>query len=120
MAARLAVAKARAGGLGRRTGLVIGADQIAEIEEAADHGLLARVVPDRLARLDPGVDRPQAMPFPILIVVIAGTAEGRVDGELVTAPAGHAVFVPPHAPHQWWNELEEPAEAILIMFGEGA
>ena len=79
--------------------------------------IYSRIEPGETIRDDP---REQAMPFPILIVVIRGTAEGRVDGQEVTVPAGNAVFVPPLAPHRWWNEHEEPAEAILIMFGEGA
>ncbi len=79
--------------------------------------IYSRIEPGETIRDDP---REQAMPFPILIIVMSGTAEGRVDGERVTAPAGNAIFVPPFAPHVWWNELQEPAEAILVMFGEGA
>lgn len=77
----------------------------------------SRIEPGTTIRDDP---REQAMPFPILIVVIGGTAEGNVDGQPVSLSAGNAVFVPPFAPHRWWNDSEEAAEAILIMFGDGA
>jgi uncharacterized RmlC-like cupin family protein len=43
-----------------------------------------------------------------------------VDGHPVTVSAGNVVFVPPFAPHKWWNNGDEAAEAILIMFGDGA
>lgn len=77
----------------------------------------SRIDPGGRVRDDP---REQAMPFPMLIFVINGTAEGEVDGTRVTLGAGNAVFIPPHATHLWWNDTEEPAEAILVMFGEGA
>lgn len=76
-----------------------------------------RVVPGGRVRDDP---REQAMPFPMLIVGVEGTAEGEVDGRRVTLPAGNAVFVPPNVNHLWWNDTDKPAAAILIMFGEGA
>lgn len=31
-----------------------------------------------------------------------------------------AVHIPAGTRHQFWNEDEEPAECILIMFGKGA
>jgi mannose-6-phosphate isomerase-like protein (cupin superfamily) len=33
---------------------------------------------------------------------------------------GMAVYIPAGMAHQVWNEDEEPAECILIMFGKGA
>ncbi|MEM8668035.1 MAG: cupin domain-containing protein [Planctomycetota bacterium] len=62
----------------------------------------------------------QAMPFPILAIATRGVTEGEVDGKRVSLPAGNAVFIPAHAQHKWWNESDEPAEAIVVMFGEGA
>ena len=64
--------------------------------------------------------REMAMPFPILVVGVGGTAEGEVDGKRVSLPAGNAVFVPPNVKHLWWNDTDQDAEAILIMFGKGA
>ena len=64
--------------------------------------------------------REQAMPFPMMGVLIKGTAKGIVDGEPITVSAGNTVFIPANVHHKWWNEGSEPVELILIMFGEGA
>ncbi|MEM9302652.1 MAG: cupin domain-containing protein [Pseudomonadota bacterium] len=79
--------------------------------------IYSRIDPGGRVRDDP---REMAMPFLIMIAVIEGVAEGEVDGERVTVPAGNVVFVPPHATHLWWNDTDEPAAALLIMFGDGA
>lgn len=76
-----------------------------------------RLEPGDRAREDP---REMAMPFPMLAVGVSGTAEGEVDGTRLSLPAGNSVFIPPNVMHRWWNETEKSAEAILIMFGEGA
>lgn len=77
----------------------------------------SRVDPGGRVRDDP---REMAMPFPMLIIGVRGTAEGEVDGHRVSLPAGNAVFVPPNVNHLWWNDTDEAAEAILVMFGDGA
>lgn len=64
--------------------------------------------------------REQAMPFPMMGVLIKGTAKGIVDGEPITVSAGNTVFIPANVHHKWWNETDTPVELILIMFGEGA
>ena len=64
--------------------------------------------------------REQAMPFPMMGVLIKGTAKGIVDGEPVTVNEGQTVFIPANVHHKWWNESDEDVELILIMFGEGA
>lgn len=64
--------------------------------------------------------REQAMPFPMMGVLIKGTAKGIVDGEPITVSEGNTVFVPANVHHKWWNESDENVELILIMFGEGA
>lgn len=64
--------------------------------------------------------REQAAPFPMMGVVIKGTAKGIVDGVPVTVTEGNTVFIPAFVNHKWWNETEEPCEVILIMFGKGA
>lgn len=61
-----------------------------------------------------------AMPFPMLVIGVDGTAEGELGGTRVSLPAGNAVFVPANVNHRWWNETDEPAEAVVVMFGEGA
>ena len=63
--------------------------------------------------------REQAMPFPMMGVLIKGTAKGVVDGEPITVSEGNTVFIPANVHHKWWNESNEPCELILIMFGEG-
>ena len=64
--------------------------------------------------------REQAMPFPMMGVMIKGTAKGIVDGEPITVSEGNTVFIPANVHHKWWNESEENVELILIMFGKGA
>ncbi|MEL6811031.1 MAG: cupin domain-containing protein [Bacteroidota bacterium] len=64
--------------------------------------------------------REQAMPFPMMGVMIKGTAKGIVDGEPITVTEGNTVFIPANVHHKWWNESDEPVELILIMFGKGA
>lgn len=64
--------------------------------------------------------REQAMPFPMMGVMIKGTAKGIVDGEPVTVSEGNTVFIPANVHHKWWNETKESVELILIMFGKGA
>ncbi len=64
--------------------------------------------------------REQAMPFPMMGVMIKGTAKGIVDGESITVSEGNTVFIPANVHHKWWNESDTPVELILIMFGKGA
>ena len=64
--------------------------------------------------------REQAMPFPMMGVLIKGTAKGIVDGEPITVSEGNTVFIPANVHHKWWNETDESVELILIMFGKGA
>ncbi len=64
--------------------------------------------------------REQAMPFPMMGVLIKGTAKGIVDGAPITVSEGNTVFIPANVHHKWWNESDEPVELILIMFGKGA
>lgn len=71
-------------------------------------------------RVDNGPGQPIVVPFPAMIVAVKGCAKGTVAGEPVEACAGEAIFIPPMTPYEWWNEGEEPVEAILLFFGEGA
>lgn len=64
--------------------------------------------------------REQAMPFPMMGILIKGTAKGIVDGEPITVTEGNTVFIPANVHHKWWNDTDEAVELILIMFGKGA
>ncbi len=76
-----------------------------------------RVEPGERVRDDP---QEQAAPFPMMAIVVRGKSVGEVDGQRVTVTAGQAVFIPASVQHRWWNDTEEAAELILIMFGENA
>lgn len=76
-----------------------------------------RVEPGERVRDDP---REMAMPFPMLVVGVDGTAQGEVDGKPVSLAAGNTIFIPANVNHRWWNETDKPSEAVLIMFGDGA
>lgn len=67
-----------------------------------------------------GPGRPLIAPFTTLVFVTEGKVNGKVNDKPVTAKAGEMIFIPAMTPHEWWNENEEPAEAILIFFGKGA
>lgn len=76
-------------------------------------------------RVEPGErvrDNPNEMaaPFPMMAIATKGTTVGEVDGRRVTLSEGQTVFIPAHVDHKWWNESNTAAEAVLIMFGEGA
>lgn len=64
--------------------------------------------------------RMQANPFPSMLIGISGRCEAKIDGETVVLEAGHMLFIPPNVKHEFWNEHDEPAQAILLMFGDGA
>ncbi|MEM7202081.1 MAG: cupin domain-containing protein [Planctomycetota bacterium] len=71
-------------------------------------------------RVNNGPGQPMLVPFPILVVGIKGRAIGTMNGKPVEAKAGEVVFIPPLTPYEWWNEDDEPCEALLVMFGAGA
>jgi len=63
--------------------------------------------------------RDQVNPFPTMIIGLRGRAMSKVGGvEKVLVP-GQMMFVPPGTAHEAWNPFDEPAEFILLMFGEG-
>lgn len=71
-------------------------------------------------RVNNGPGQPMIVPFPVMVVGVRGCAKGTMNGEPVEAKAGEVVFIPPMTPYEWWNDDDEPAEAILLMFGRGA
>jgi mannose-6-phosphate isomerase-like protein (cupin superfamily) len=62
----------------------------------------------------------QTNPFPTMIIGIRGKAVAKVGGREVTMQAGQMAFVPAGVSHEAWNPYDEPAEVIILMFGEGA
>jgi mannose-6-phosphate isomerase-like protein (cupin superfamily) len=62
----------------------------------------------------------QVNPFPTLFIGLRGKALMRVGGVEKAVSAGQAVFVPPGTAHEAWNPFDEPAEFIILMFGDGA
>lgn len=64
--------------------------------------------------------RDQVNPFPTMIISLRGRAMAKVGGiERVLEP-GQMVFIPPGTAHEAWNPFDEPAEFIILMFGDGA
>jgi hypothetical protein len=64
--------------------------------------------------------RDRANPFPTMIIGIRGKAMVMIGGKEVVLGAGQMVFIPAGVSHEAWNPNAEPAEIILLMFGEGA
>ena len=62
----------------------------------------------------------QKNPFPTLAIFISGQAQAKIGGEERTLQSGECVFIPAGISHEFWNNKEEAAEFIIIMFGEGA
>lgn len=62
----------------------------------------------------------QTNPFASMFIMLRGKAEARVGGKQLTLPAGQMMFVPAGVAHEFWNPSDEPAEMIILMFGEGA
>jgi mannose-6-phosphate isomerase-like protein (cupin superfamily) len=62
----------------------------------------------------------QVNPFPTLAVFTSGEAEARIGGKYLKIGEGTSVFIPAGTAHEFWNESKEPAEFIILMFGEGA
>ncbi|MEL6868288.1 MAG: hypothetical protein AAFO81_00670 [Pseudomonadota bacterium] len=61
-----------------------------------------------------------AVPFPRLLVTLAGTMTGTVGGAEFVAPAGQFVFVPPNLPAHVWNDGDQQLDLMFLMFGDGA
>lgn len=62
----------------------------------------------------------QTNPFPTLAIFTGGEAEARIGGEYLKIEEGTGVFIPAAVSHEFWNNREQPAEFIILMFGEGA
>lgn len=62
----------------------------------------------------------QTNPFPTMIIGIRGKAAAKIGGREGILQAGQMAFIPAGISHEAWNPFDEPAEIILLMFGEGA
>lgn len=62
----------------------------------------------------------QVNPFPTMMIGLRGRAMSKVGGVERILGAGQMVFVPAGTAHEAWNPFDEPAEFIILMFGEGA
>jgi mannose-6-phosphate isomerase-like protein (cupin superfamily) len=69
------------------------------------------------ANADP---KEQVTPFPTMVIGLKGSCEAKIGGATVTLDRQEMLFIPAGVPHEFWNTHDEPAEAVLIMFGEGA
>ena len=97
---------------------VHGADNVAFYYEEGIRTIWSKL--DNGDRVNNGPGQPMVVPFPVMVFAIAGRSLGTVGGKPVEAKAGEMVFIPPMTPYEWWNDDDEPAEAILVMFGDGA
>jgi mannose-6-phosphate isomerase-like protein (cupin superfamily) len=64
--------------------------------------------------------RDQVNPFPTMFIGLRGRAMVKVGGVEKIVGQGQMVFVPPGTAHEAWNPFDEPAEFIILMFGDGA
>lgn len=59
-------------------------------------------------------------PFSSMIILIKGKVTARLNNVDYEINAGNAFFIPPGITHELLNPNDEPAEFILLMFGDGA
>ena len=59
-------------------------------------------------------------PFSSMIILIKGKVTARLNDKDYEIEAGKAFFIPPGMTHEVLNPNDEPAEFILLMFGDGA
>lgn len=62
----------------------------------------------------------QKNPFPTLIIMINGMCQARIGGKLIKLKEESCLHIPSGVSHEFWNNNDEPAECIIVMFGEGA
>jgi len=66
-------------------------------------------------------EKSQTNPFPTLFIVIGGEGTMIINGLKSKLTAGNAILIPAGVTHEFLNpDNEEPLEAILLMFGDGA
>ena len=62
----------------------------------------------------------QGNPFPTLAIGIKRKATIKLGDKTYPLEEGMAVYIPAGVSHQIWNESDEPAECVLMMFGKEA
>ena len=62
----------------------------------------------------------QTNPFPTLIIMTSGAADARIGGRELTLESGTCTLVPAGVSHELWSRGTEPAELVIVMFGDGA
>lgn len=62
----------------------------------------------------------QVNPFPSMLIATRGRSEAKIGDRRLTLHANEMLFIPAGVSHEFWNPYDEPAEGILLMFGEGA
>lgn len=72
-----------------------------------------------------GLGREQAptltVPFPRMVIIISGAAEGDIAGQPFEASAGEMLFAPPNLPVTFWNASQEDGLSFVwLMWGQGA
>ena len=96
---------------------VHGANMVVLYYEKGLRSAWGRVEKGQRVNSDP---KDQVNPFPTMFICIRGKAAAKVGGKEITLQAGQMVFISPGVSHEAWNPYDEPAEVILLMFGEGA
>lgn len=76
-----------------------------------------RIRPGQHINADPG---DQVNPFDTLIIMIRGTAAARIGGKQLTLEEDRSYLIPAGVAHEFWNDGDEVADFIIIMFGAGA
>lgn len=60
-----------------------------------------------------------AVPFPRMVIIIKGSAEGEMAGNAFSAREGQMLFSPPNIPVQFWNASDsENLQFVWLMWGE--
>ena len=96
---------------------VHGADAVIFYYQPGLRSAWAQVEKGQHVNSDP---KDQTNPFPTMIIGIRGRAVAKIGGVEKEFRAGQMVFIPAGVAHEAWNPYDEPAEIILLMFGEGA
>ena len=102
------------GGLSR---VVHGANAVAFYYQKGFRSAWYQVTKGQHINQDP---QDQANPFPSMFIMLRGKAQAKIGGRNVAFPANEMMFVPAGVTHEFWNPYDEPAEMIILMFGEGA
>ena len=102
------------GGLSR---VVHGANAVAFYYQKGFRSAWYQVTKSQHINQDP---QDQTNPFPSMFIMLRGKAQAKIGGNEVTFSANEMMFVPAGVTHEFWNPHDEPAEMILLMFGEGA